>query len=101
VFSLAIFKTRNGESGNGDWERGLGTWKGNGVLERGIGTGNGNGEWERGMGTEVGTGMAIIKKTSFKKRMGSLHRNNRHRMRDDDESCPHFFTVRALLNAPY
>ncbi len=29
------------------------------------------------------------------------HRNNRHRMRDDDESCLHFFTVRALLNAPY
>ena len=25
----------------------------------------------------------------------------RHRMRDDDESCLHFFTVRALLNAPY
>ena len=45
--------------------------------ERGIGTGNGNGEWERGMGTgvgtEVGTGIAIIKKTSFKKRMGSLY----------------------------
>ena len=29
------------------------------------------------------------------------YRNNRHRMRDDDESCLHFFTVRALLNAPY
>ena len=29
------------------------------------------------------------------------HRNNRHRMRDDDESCLHFLTVRALLNAPY
>ncbi len=29
------------------------------------------------------------------------HRNNRHRMRDDDKSCLHFFTVRALLNAPY
>ncbi len=27
------------------------------------------------------------------------HRNNR--MRDDDESCLHFFTVRALLNAPF
>ena len=28
-------------------------------------------------------------------------RNSRHRMRDDEESCLHFFTVRALLNAPF
>ncbi len=33
--------------------------------------------------------------------IGCIHRNNRHRMRDEDESCLHFFTVRALLNAPF
>ena len=59
MVSLAIFKTRNGESrnggnGNGEWERGLGPWNGNGVLEREMGT---------GVGTEVGTRIAIIKKT--------------------------------------
>ena len=31
-------------------------------------------------------------------KVGGFHRNNRHRMRDDDESCLHFFTVRAPLS---
>ena len=33
-------------------------------------------------------------------RVCPFHRNNRHRMRADDESCFHFFAVHVLLNGP-
>ena len=83
AFLAAIFKTRNGESGNGEWERGMGTGNGNGEWQRrmatGNGNGNGNGQWERGMGMGTGNGNGSNKvngnhqKTSFKKRISSLY----------------------------
>ncbi len=55
TFNTAIFKTRNGESGNGT---GMGTGMGMGMGTRMHGNGNGN-----------GSGNGSGKKTSFKKRI--------------------------------
>ena len=41
---MAIFKTGNGESGNGKWGMGNGKW------------GMGNGEWEMGNGEQMTSG---------------------------------------------